>query len=294
MKKIALLLSILMILTVAFASCGGNESGGISGGGNDTSDSSSGTRTVTGLDGSTIELPSNITKAVSLSPSVTLVISELGADSKLVGVDSDSASLSTPPSASKVDVAGVAALSPEVVFAPADLDVSSIESAGIPVVKIPYAASIAEIKDMIRLTGKIFDSTDKAETMITSVTNALNVVQSIATTKYSLFLDLGDLNTTGSGTYLNEMISAAGGANIFADKEGLITTTDDEVIAANPAFIFTTGSVDAIKNRAGWENIDAVVNGQVYQLPSSEVVYPSQNITTSVQFIYETIMEVKG
>lgn len=295
MKKIALLLSVLMILTLAFASCGGNEGGGISGNnGGSSDDASSNTRTVTGLDGNTIEVPSNITKAVSLSPSVTIVLTGLGLDSKLVGIDSTSASLSNAPSVSKVDVSGVAALSPEVVFAPADLDVSSIESAGIPVVKIPYPESMAGIKDMIRITGKIFGSADSAETMINSLTTALNVAQGLTLTKYDLFLDLGDLQTTGSGTYLNEMIGASGGANVFGDREGLVTVTDEEVIAANPQFIFTTGSVDSIKNRAGWENIDAVVNGNVYQLPSSEFVYPSQNVTATVQAIYEIVLDVKG
>lgn len=294
MKKIALILSVFMILTLAFTACSDKDSGGISGNsGNSGSDSPS-TRTVTGLDGSTLTVPSDITKAVSLSPTATIIITGLGLDSKLVGIDSESASLSNAPSVSKVDVSGVAALSPDVVFAPSDLDVSSIEAAGITVVKIPHPETISAISNTIRVTGKVFNTSDTAETMITSLTNAINLAQQMMTTKYDLFLDLGDLKTTGSGTYLNEMIGASGGANIFSGKEGLITATDEEIIAANPEFIFTTGSADALKNRAGWENIDAVVNNNVYELPSSEIVYASQNITATVQFIYEKILDVKG
>lgn len=290
MKKIALILSVIMIFTLTLVSCGNTPADSSDDSGNDDS----ATRSVTGLDGSTITVPSSITKAVSLSPSATLIIIGLGLDSKLVGIDSVSASLSNAPSASTVDVSGVAALSPDVVFAPDDIDVSAIEEAGIAVVKIPYAESVATISDTIRVTGKVFAASTSADSMITSLTNSLNVAQSITTNKYDLFLDLGDLSTTGTGTYLNEIISASGGANVFLSKEGLFTATDEEIIAANPEFIFTSGSAEALKSRDGWENIAAVLNDHVYELPNAEDLYPSQNITSVVQFIYELILEAKS
>jgi iron complex transport system substrate-binding protein len=295
MKKIAFILSVCMILTLALtlAACGEDNGGGISGNSENSGSDLPSERTVTGLDGSTIKVPAEINKAVSLSPTATVILSGLGLDAKLVGIDSVSASLSKAPSVQTTDAAGAAALTPDVVFAPADTDVSAIEAAGIPVVKIPLPETVAGINDTIRVAGKVMNVSDAAETMITSVSNAINVAQQMMTVKYSFFLDLGDLKTTGAGTYLNEMISASGGANIFSDKEGLITVTDEEVVAANPEFIFTAGSADALKSRAGWENIDAVVNGNVYELPSSEIVYASQDIIATIQFIYETILDVK-
>lgn len=290
MKKIALILSVIMIFTLTLVSCGNTPADSE----DDTGNDDSSTRSVTGLDGSTITVPSDITKAVSLSPSATLIIMGLGLDSKLVGIDSVSASLANAPSASTVDVSGVAALSPDVVFAPDDIDVSAIEEAGIAVVKIPYAESVATINDTIRVTGKIFAASTSADSMITSLTNSLNVAQSITTSKYDLFLDLGDFSTTGTGTYLNEIISASGGANIFSSKEGLFTATDEEIIAANPEFIFTLGSAEALKSREGWENITAVLNDHVFELPNAEDLYPSQKITSAVQFIYELILEAKS
>lgn len=289
MKKIALILSAIMIFTLTLVSCGNTPADSPDDTGNDSA-----TRSVTGLDGSTITVPSDITKAVSLSPSATLIIMGLGLDSKLVGIDSVSASLSNAPSASTVDVSGVAALSPDVVFAPDDIDVSAIEEAGIAVVKIPYAESVATINDTIRVTGKIFAASTSADSMITSITNSLNVTQSITTNKYDFFLDLGDFSTTGTGTYLNEIISASGGANIFSSKEGLFTATDEEIIAANPEFIFTLGSAEDLKKREGWENITAVLNDCVFELPNAEDLYPSQKITSAVQFIYELILDAKS
>lgn len=297
MKKIALILSVLMVLTFTFASCG-EESGGISGNSGGTSDPSdaSGTRTLTALDGSTLTIPTEITKVVSLSPSATIIITGLEQSAKLVGIDSTSASLSTAPSVSSVDVSGVAALSPEIVFADADIDVSAIEAAGIPVVKIPAAESIASIKDVIRIVGRVFNISDASDSMITSLTNAINVSQlaTANTKKYSVYLDLGDLNTTGGGTYLNEMITAAGGTNVFADQSGMITVTDEDIIAADPAFIFTTGSADDLTSREGWDAISAVADGYVFELSDAEVVYPSQNISATVQFIFQTISDAKG
>jgi ABC-type Fe3+-hydroxamate transport system, periplasmic component len=281
MKKISLILCMLMILTLALASCGGNESGGISGKGSDASDAADdGTRIITSLDGSSITLPAEVTKAVSLAPASTIIISALGMDAKLV--DSD--------------VSGIAALAPDVVFAPADTDVSAVESAGIPVIKIPATESVAGIKDIIRIAGKVFNAGDQAEAIITTLTNSINVIQlaTASSNKYNVFLDMGDLQTTGGGTYLNEAIMSSGGSNVFSAKEGFVTVTDDEVIAANPAFIFTTSSASELSSRPGWDAIEAVANGFVYELPSSEILLPTQNITSAIQFIYETIFDAKG
>ena len=286
-----------MIFTLAFASCGNNESGGISGGSSDGSDTSGdGTRSVTSLDGKVISLPAEVTKAVSLVPGATIIMSGLAIDSKLVGIDSESASLSSAPSAATVDISGIAALAPDVVFANADTDVSAIEAVGIPVIKIPAPESIAAVKDTIRIIGKVFNIADQTDSMVTTLTNSINVIQlsTASSSKYNIFLDMGDLQTTGAGTYISEVIMSAGGINVFSDKEGLVTVTDDEVIAANPSFIFTTSSADELSNRPGWDAIEAVENGFVYELPSSEILYPSQNISSVVQFINDTIFEAKG
>jgi iron complex transport system substrate-binding protein len=70
---------------------------------------------------------------------------------------------------------------------------------------------------------------------------------------------------------MNEMIELAGGKNIFASESGWITVSEEQVIAADPAVIFTSvnylpDAVDEILNRPTLASLTAVKEKHVYQI----------------------------
>ncbi len=288
MKKLALILALVMVLTCMLSACGEKESGGISIG--TATQTSSDTQIVTGLNGESYTLSNNITKVVSLSPAATLIIDNLGASSKLTAIDKTSAEYVT--ASSTVDASGAAALSPEVIFVD-EADKDSVGSTDIPVFVIPQATSVADINNLIRLCAKVVGvSADDAVSKVTNVMNVAQMNTSSYSTKYSAYVDLNG-ETVGSGTFITELLHASGLENVCT-SEGFCTMSDDEVIAANPEFIFTCGDVNDYLNNAAFAGVAAVANGHVYSINLKDIRFGSNNITNVVSTMNEAVSSIRG
>lgn len=291
MKKLALLLALVMTLLCVFTACGEEKSGGLTITA-DNSGTASDTQIVSGLlDDESYTLSTNITKIVSLSPAASMVIDALGASSKLVGVDAVSAGFITT-SASTTDASGAAALAPEVIFVD-EADRDALGSTDIPVFTIPTAESSDAVHKLIRLCGKVTGgSADDLSKKLTNSMNAAQLGSSAYSTKLTAYVDLGD-NTVGTGTYITEMLYAAGLENICT-AEGYTTMTDDEIIAADPEFIFTVGDVNDYLGNAAYAEVRAVKNGYVYSLEEKDICYASNNIGNAVTSMYSFVSETRG
>ena len=290
MKKIALMLALLMTVLCVFASCGKKESGGLVINADASADA--GTQIITGLMDETYTLPSNITKIVSLSPAASLILDNLGASSKLVGVDSVSAGLISG-SASTIDPSGAAALAPEVIFVD-EANKAALGSTDIPVFAIPTAQSIADVNQLTRICGKVAGvSADDAVNKVTNVANVAQLGSSAYSTKMSAYLDLGDGETVGGGTYISEILYAAGLENICT-VDGFTSMSEADVVAANPEFIFTVGSVDAYLNNAAFADVTAIAKKQVFALEKKDIRWGSNNISNALSLMYENVSSTRG
>ena len=288
MKKIALVLALIMVFASVLTACGEKESGGISI--NKDAQTTSDTQIVSGLSGESYTLSNNITKVVSLSPAASMIIDSLGGSSKLTAVDK--ASEDYVSVSSKVDVSGAAGLSPEVIFVD-EADKAAVGTTDIPVFVIPQAQSVADINNLIRLCAKVIGV--NADDAVSKVTNVMNVAQmnsSSYSTRYKAYIDLGG-ETVGSGTFITELLHASGLENVCTG-DGFCTMTDDEIIAANPEFIFTCGDVNDYLNNSAFADVAAVANNHVYSLDKKDIRYGSSNITNAVSIMNEAVSSIRG
>ena len=288
MKKIALVLALIMVFASVLTACGEKESGGISI--NKDAQTTSDTQIVSGLSGESYTLSNNITKVVSLSPAASMIIDSLGGSSKLTAVDKTSADYVSV--SSTVDVSGAAGLSPEVIFVD-EADKAAVGTTDIPVFVIPQAQSVADINNLIRLCGKVIGV--NADDAVSKVTNVMNVAQmnsSSYSTRYKAYIDLGG-ETVGTGTFITELLHASGLENVCTG-EGFCTMTDDEIIAANPEFIFTCGDVNDYLNNSAFADVAAVANNHVYSLEKKDIRYGSSNITNAVSIMNEAVSSIRG
>lgn len=288
MKKIALVLALIMVFASVLTACGEKESGGISI--NNDAQTTSDTQIVSGLSGESYTLSNNITKVVSLSPAASMIIDSLGGSSKLTAVDKASADYVSV--SSTVDVSGAAGLSPEVIFVD-EADKAAVGTTDIPVFVIPQAQSVADINNLIRLCAKVIGV--NADDAVSKVTNVMNVAQmnsSSYSTRYKAYIDLGG-ETVGSGTFITELLHASGLENVCTG-EGFCTMTDDEIIAANPEFIFTCGDVNDYLNNSAFADVAAVANNHVYSLDKKDIRYGSSNITNAVSIMNEAVSSIRG
>lgn len=288
MKKIALVLALIMVFASVLTACGEKESGGISI--NKDAQTTSDTQIVSGLSGESYTLSNNITKVVSLSPAASMIIDSLGGSSKLTAVDKASADYVSV--SSTVDVSGAAGLSPEVIFVD-EADKAAVGTTDIPVFVIPQAQSVADINNLIRLCAKVIGV--NADDAVSKVTNVMNVAQmnsSSYSTRYKAYIDLGG-ETVGTGTFITELLHASGLENVCTG-DGFCTMTDDEIIAANPEFIFTCGDVNDYLNNSAFADVAAVANNHVYSLEKKDIRYGSSNITNAVSIMNEAVSSIRG
>lgn len=288
MKKIALVLALIMVFASVLTACGEKESGGISI--NKDAQTTSDNQIVSGLSGESYTLSNNITKVVSLSPAASMIIDSLGGSSKLTAVDKASADYVSV--SSTVDVSGAAGLSPEVIFVD-EADKAAVGTTDIPVFVIPQAQSVADINNLIRLCAKVIGV--NADDAVSKVTNVMNVAQmnsSSYSTRYKAYIDLGG-ETVGTGTFITELLHASGLENVCTG-DGFCTMTDDEIIAANPEFIFTCGDVNDYLNNSAFADVAAVANNHVYSLDKKDIRYGSSNITNAVSIMNEAVSSIRG
>lgn len=84
--------------------------------------------------------------------------------------------------------------------------------------------------------------------------------------------------------WVSEIIELCGGDNVFKNKaDGVLAkdrlVTDEEVIQANPEIIFCCWcgkkvNIPAVKKRKGWENIAALKNQLIIELPPEVMLQP--------------------
>ncbi len=251
-------------------------------------------RTVNGVDGIRVTVPKSISTVICFSPEAAIIMSSAGLAGKVTGVDKATSSVLTKP---EVALSAIPSRNPDVVFITEDYDTSSLEDAEIPFFTVPTSLTINDIKNLIKLIEKIFNVT--GDSMSMQIDSSQNVAQQNSqgmVNKYDMFIDLGGFKTAGQGTYINEIISVSGGDNIFGDREGYFTVLKQEIIDANPAFIFTTDSESLYTSDGDFADVDAVKNRRVYRLDTSDEVdihYGTQKIAGVIDYINERVMRLK-
>ena len=144
--------------------------------------------------GNPIELKDDMQKLVSLAPSTTRVLLDMGLGDKLVAIDTYSAmyapELSELPQFDMMtpDVEQLAALEPDAVFitgmstVDGDSPFQALMGLGIQVVIIPSSSSIAAIQEDIRFIGACVGDEEGAQALVDDMQAQIDAVAAIGET----------------------------------------------------------------------------------------------------------------
>lgn len=289
-RRISFALAVLMIICFALSSCGSNYKALKIDPNYVSERTESTTLTVTGVDGVKVTVPKTVNSVVCFSREAATVIRELGLASSIKAGDEKTTGVIVGLTETTLDK--VSSFSPDIVFITEDYDTSVLDNAGIVYLTIPETLTVNDIKTMIKLIEKILGVT--TESLATKIDNEMTLAQQTTSTyakKYTAFIDMGDLKTSGKGTYVNEILSAAGCENVFGDKEGFVTVTKDEIISANPSIIFTTNKKD-ILNDTALKDVDAVKNNRVFSIQEREIAYGSQSIADALSSMFDNVNKI--
>ncbi|NTW64361.1 MAG: cobalamin-binding protein [Chlorobiaceae bacterium] len=227
----------------------------------------------------------NKPRIVSLAPSVTEMIYAVGAGDQLIGRTS---ACDWPKEAEKVQVVGafgkpsleiLASLHPDIVL---DVDLADeqngkkIEALGIRRERVACSTP-DDIAPALRKIGQLTGHRREADSLAARITKGLLTFRKEAeeaTRKPSVYLEIWDdpLWTGGKNSYTSALIWYAGGKNIGDQVEKEYFEISPEwVVKINPDIIACmymsnkSSGAETVRNRAGWESINAVKNNRVYE-----------------------------
>lgn len=262
--------------------------------------------------GNEITIPAEINKIVSISPSNTEMIVEMGYGDKLVAVDKYSGDIEGIPEnipyfdIMNPDVEQLVALEPDIIYA-TGMSMSDgndpfkpIKDLGITVAYIPTSDSIEGIYEDIMFIADSLKVSDKGLDLVDNMKTKINEFKEFSLTienKKTVYFEIAGapkIYSFGSGVFLNEMIEIIGAKNILADQEKWIAVSEEIVVAANPDVILTNvdyieNAVEQIKNRNGWEDVTAIKNNDVYYIDRDASSLSNHNIVTALDQMAQAI-----
>jgi iron complex transport system substrate-binding protein len=267
-------------------------------------------------------LPEVPQRIASLAPSITPILFELGVGDKVVGVTSyddypynftawfEAGNMTCIGGFSTPNLEAIATVNPDVIFSTDvnDATVPQIRELGYKVIVL-NAVSVEAVYNDIKMVGNATGTSDKANEVVTNLRSDISAIQEkIAaagitdkpTVYYEVYRSSSGIMTAGSGTWLNDIFTLAGGENIFADLPQEFPYTSSEVIVQrNPSVIFlptnmgkdtpSYGSVDDVKARDGWSAIDAIKNDRLYVIDQDIMSEPGVRIAEQVQAVAECL-----
>lgn len=302
MKKFTLTMMTLgLVATLGLAGCGKQEKKATT-----SSEKTEVTLPTKDRSGKEITLPKEAAKIISLVPSTTEVIEDLGKTDQLIAVDTQSSTMMTDlkklpqMDMMAVDAEKLIALKPQIVYVN-DINLASsesvwkqVEDAGITVVNIPTSTSIKAIKEDVQFIADSLSEHEKGQKLIKTMDQEIDEVAKIGKTikkpKTVLFevAALPDIYSFGNGTFLNEMIETIGAKNVLANEKGWLPVTEEAAIAAKPEVILT--NVNYMKDpakeilaRKNWENVPAVQKKEVFEIDNMSSSLPNNHITKALK-----------
>ncbi len=255
------------------------------------------TRSITDELGRSIRVISSPQRIISLAPSVTETLFALGLGEKIVGVTTfcnypaDAATKEKVGDTLRPNIEKIVALKPDLVIASTSSQleafVKNLETASIPV----YVSNPRNLKETFESIQRIGDVAGAltAATELTEVLRArVELVHSRIPTqeKPKVFVMLGaePLITIGGASFINDLITQAGGLSISADDPGDYPQYSLEtVIARQPEVIFLQAGDDKLPERL--RETPAARNGRVFHLDDDLLLRPGPRIVDGLEQI---------
>ena len=304
MRKLCSLLLALVLLASA-AGCAATENGSGEAEQEQQGGASASTLPDTDRSGNPIALPEEVNAVISMAPSITQTLLDLGVGGKLVAVDTYSAmyfGLEDLPTFDMMepDTEQMAVLDADLVFT-SGMSASTgtdpfqpLRDIGVCVADIPSSESLDAMLEDTRFIAACVGEQETCEDLIAQAQaeiDALSAIGSGITERKRVLVEIAsapDIYTAGAGTFLQEMLTIIGAENTFGDQEGYLSVTEEAAVSLNPDVILTMvdyvdDPVGEILGRTGWENVTAVLNGAVYEVNTNAVSLPNLHVVDGMK-----------
>jgi iron complex transport system substrate-binding protein len=255
----------------------------------------------------TIQLAAPPQRIISLAPSNTELVFAIGAGAQLIGREAlsdypaEAARVTSIGSTyDKLNTEAIVALKPDLILA-AEItnpdQVKTLQGLGLTVYWLPNPKTYDDLYQNINTVGQITGQIDGAQKLIDALkTRFATVIDKVkgAATRPTVFYEVDGTDptkpwTSGPGTFLDTVITLAGGQNVgrvLKDPFGQISS--EELIKQNPDIIILGDTlygvtIDSISQRAGWKSIAAVKNKAIYSFDDNLVSRPGPRLLDGLE-----------
>lgn len=286
----------VLLSVAACDGAGGAGAGRADAGGADDGRAVDAALSVTDPTGRTVALDRAARRVVSMMPAITEWIIAMGGSDRLVArtdyddhpdvVDLPSVGGGLTPS-----IEWLAARRPDLVIAwpdaPSRSIVSRLEQVGIPV----YAAPVESIDEALSVAddvGILLDERAAAARAIAGVRAGLDSVRSAVAAlerpDVLYLIGLDPLMAAGPGTFVDELITLAGGRNVLHDLRTRWPQLSLEEVVRRAPRVIIIGSVRTddpaalLRDRPGWREVPAVQRGAVHSVDPDRANRPGPRL----------------
>lgn len=263
--------------------------------------------------GREVHLDAPAQRVISLAPSNTELLFAVGAGEQTVGRDAYS---DYPAEAATVTDIGdtysglnsevIVGLEPDLVLAaeitPTE-QVQELEDLGLTVYWLANPTTLDGLYENIAIIGQLTGNEEAASAVVAdlraraaAVAAALEGIEERPTVFYELDgFDPANPWTAGDGTFIDLLIEAAGGVNIGAvmdvqygqlSVEELLLQDPDVIILGDAAFGVTP---ELVAERAGWGELSAVQNGQVFPFDDNLASRPGPRLIEGLEILAQLL-----
>lgn len=253
--------------------------------------------------GTNVTVTSEPERIVTLAPSAAQTVWEIGGAEKVVGVSQyaaylDGASSRTNVSGSGsawVDVETIVSLEPDLVLAPFVVPNETVEKlrrAGVTVYRFRSASTVDEIERKTLRTGELTGECAGARETVDWMEQRLEEVRRATEgTDRPRVLYTFHGYTAGEGTFVDTIITTAGGRNVaaMANVTGFKQLNSEVVVARDPQWILLNDGAVSIPETAAYNGTYAVQHNQTVVVreeylsqPAPRMVYAITNLTRAL------------
>ncbi|MDO5716926.1 MAG: ABC transporter substrate-binding protein [Tissierellia bacterium] len=235
------------------------------------------------------------TRIVSGSPAFTQILIDLGEKDAMVGqsgygedIEEASDIKVVVPDMMNPDIEKIVSVKPDAVFMitgeAASAVMEKLRSAGIEVFAEPMQHTMEDVYQYILDTGRIMDKEFVARAIISGMKAQITTTRfytkrlSKPSVYYSLSAGEFGEYTSPQGSYMNDLMEAAGVENVAAANDTWEYTTE-LIVKQNPSIIYaSTWAYDTITGGENYRTIDAVKNKKVYKVDDNTLGRPTASM----------------
>ena len=262
--------------------------------------------------GRVVVISSEPHRVVSMAPSITEILFALNLSDRVVGVTrycdyppivnemKENGSLTVIGGYWDPNIEIIMSLQPDLVIGyssvPSHVDIADrLEAINISVILLdPH--NLTDVFDNIiligRATGKLREARELVDQLEARVNSVVQKVSGLPKVRVYYELWFNPLMSVGPGTFIDSLITMAGGENIFHDAATQYPMiSGEDVIARDPQVIILPDSymtdynvsIDQIISRPGWSAISAIKNNRIYFIDEDLLVRPGPRLVEGLE-----------